>query len=276
MQPLLIIFCAFTRPWSVDLWLSNLAQVEHDPKRTSLCFIVDCDEPQIVNKLKAYADTKHYLEFRLKVNDDWEPNEVKLAIRRARIAEVKTQSCDLISQCEGDIVIGLEDDTVFDRLESFAPLYEPLINSDETIGFVEGVQMGRWGVNMIGAWKADNIQAPRKIRTLLPPHNKTLKLQTISAGGFYGYATRKQLYLDHEYFGSASQPWGPDVNYGIWLGRQGIGSLINWEVVFGHNDHGTIGYPDREPFSQQLAEVIYTKNEYGKWMREDHEKGRYA
>lgn len=273
MSPIITIFCSFTRSWAVDVWLDNLTHVEHDPTRTNLCVIVDCDEPSILKKLAEFAKARNYRSFHSRMNDDWEPNEVKLAIRRARIAEVKAQSCDLIAKCDGNIVIGLEDDTVFDSLPSFEPLYK-LIEQEDGIGFVEGVQMGRWGVNMIGAWQCDDANDPQRVRTMLPPSKGGL--QPICAGGFYGYATHKDLYLKHEYFGSASQPWGPDVNYGLWLRRMGYSCWINWDLVFGHNDHGTIGYPNKEPFSSQLAQVIYHKDSYGKWQRQDHEIGRYA
>lgn len=269
MHPELTIFCAFTRPWAYEDWLINLAAVKHEPALTNLCFIVDGNLPLIANMLKQFADKHHYKSFHIKVNDDWHPNEVRLAIRRMRVADVKNQSKDLIARTEAEIIIGLEDDTVFDRLESFEPLINPLLQSAE-VGYVEGVQMGRWGANMIGAWEADDLRNPLQVKTLLPGEG----LQEITGGGFYGYATRRRLYLNHEYYTSSGQPWGPDVNYGFWVNQQGFINLVNWSLMFGHRDHNQVLYPD-DP-QVRLAEIIYTKNEAtGKWERIDNEPSRY-
>ncbi len=273
MHPELAIYCAFTRPWAYEEWLENLAAVRHDPALTNLCFIVDGNFPLIANMLKQFAEKHNYKAFHVKVNDDWRPNEVRLAIRRMRVADVKNQSKDLIARTNAEIIIGLEDDTVFDRLESFEPLYKPLLESAE-VGYVEGVQMGRWGANMIGAWEADNLRNPLQVQTLLPPENPFENIQKITGGGFYGYATRRRLYLNHEYYTSSGQPWGPDVNFGFYVNQQGFECWINWNVLFGHRDHNVTLYPDSDRV--KLAQIIYNKNEdNGKWERTDYEKTRF-
>jgi hypothetical protein len=190
MHPVITIFCPFTRRWAIDRWLENLAAVEHWPDRTNLCFIVDGDEPYVSKALQRFADEKGYRNFQIKNNYGWAANETRLSIRRQRVAEIHEQAKDLISKCDGDIVIGLEDDTVFDRLGSFERLYRPFMHSNghSQIGFVEGVQMGRWGAQMIGAWLANDEQKPTYIETLLPAPNHGY--QEITGGGWYGYATR--------------------------------------------------------------------------------------
>lgn len=251
------IFCPFTRRWTVDRWLENLSKVDHDPSETNLCVIIDIDEPYILNMIRNFASP--YRSFYYKMNEQWQPNELKLGVRRARVAEVMNQAKDLVSRTDGEIVIGLEDDTVFDRLESFESLYKHL---DDSVGFVEGVQVGRWGVNMIGAWKVDLIDNPRQIRTLLP----SIGIQDISAGGLYGYAVKRELFLNHEFFTSTALPWGPDVNFGLWIRKQGLECLIDWSIVFGHQDHDSIAYPE----NRKLVEVSFTKNtNNGKWDRVD-------
>ena len=274
MHPIITIFCAFTRRWSVDRWLNDLANVEHDPSLTNLCFIIDTDEPYIRNMLRKFAEQRGYRSCYIEMNSDHHPNEVRLNIRRARIAEVKNQSKALIAQTDGEYIICFEDDTVLDRLENFDRLLDPLIKNDQ-IAFVQGVQMGRWGVNMIGAWQADDYLNPTRIETMLPPADNQ-DYEYITGGGWYGYATRRDLYLNIDYYWATSQPWGADVNNGFSLNRRGYKCLVDWETVFGHDDHGRVGYPDIAPFKDRLAKVIYTKDvTTGKWHREDHERGRY-
>lgn len=268
MQPVITIFCAFTRRWAVEDWLINLAGVQHDPAQTNLCIIVDCDEPYIANEVKKFAEERNYRSFHVKINSDWHPNETRLAIRRMRVADVHNQSKDLIALTDGEVIIGLEDDTLFDRLESFNRLYDPLIQNTN-IGFVEGVQVGRWGANMIGAWRANKVPNPTEIKTLLPGQG----YEEITGGGWYGYATRRHLYLYCEYYTSSAQPWGPDVNFGLWLRQQGYSCLVDWETVFGHRDFNMTLYPD-DP-KVRLSQIVYNKNvTTGKWERTDHEEAR--
>lgn len=268
MHPVITIFCAFTRRWAIESWLDNLANVQHDPALTNLCIIVDCDEPYINNMVKRFAEERGYRSFHSKINSDWHPNEVRLSIRRQRVADIHNQSKDLIALTDGEIIIGLEDDTVFDRLENFNSLIEPLKFHD--MAYVEGVQMGRWGANMIGAWLFNDVHSPSEVKTLLPDKD----YQSITGGGFYGYATKREQYLNHEYYTSSAQPWGPDVNYGVWLKQHGFNCVIDWNTIFGHRDYSKTLYPD-DP-DVRLAQIIYNKNVVtGKWDRTDREQTKY-
>lgn len=261
-QPIITIFCSFTRRWVLDRWLDNLNSSKHDPARTNLAIIVDTDEPGIYNRIKRYAEENGYRNFLGVINRDNAPNEVRIPIRRQAIAAMKNASKNLISQLDGDIVIGLEDDTVFTDLD-FARLYQPLLDNPK-FGFVQGVQCGRWGVKIVGVWKVDSPLFTEKAETLLLGQG----LQEIDAGGFYGYATRKSLYINHDYYSATTQPWGPDVNYGLWVRQQGFKCLVDWGLQFGHNDYDKILYPD-----EKVSKVVYTKDiTTGKWGRYDTDK----
>jgi hypothetical protein len=268
MQPVITIFCAFTRRWAIDRWLDNLANVEHDKSLTNLCCIIDTDEPAILVKLKKFAEKHGYRSFHYIMNTDWQPNESRVAIRRMRIADMKNQSKELVAKTDGQYIIGLEDDTVFDRLESFKQLYGPIVD-DSSIGFYQGVQMGRWGVRMLGVWKVDDPIKPMRAETVLPYNNQWTGMEEVDAGGFYGYATHRDLYLQHEYFTSSSQPWGPDVNFGLWVRNQDYLCMTDWEIVYGHNDYNNIGYPDKV----SLTKIVYTKDSNtGAWQRNDTDR----
>lgn len=244
--------------------MDDLAHVQHDPALTNLTVLVDIDEPYVVTAFRRFADERGYRSFHFRINEDHNPNEVRISARRLRIADMKNQSKDLILKTDGEYVIGFEDDTVFTRLDSFDRLLNPLLEDDK-VGFVEGVQCGRWGVNMIGAWSCDDFNFPQKVWTLLPGEG----YQEIDGGGFYGYATRRDLYLNCEYYSSSAQPWGPDVNFGLSLRNKGYKCLVDWETVYGHSVHGQILWPTTRP----LTSIIYTKNpQTGKWDRQDMDK----
>ena len=261
-QPPITIVCSFTRRWAVERWLSNLSATNIDPSQTYLAIIVDVDEPYIATQLKRYAEENGYAGIEVIINRENNPNEVRIPVRRQAIAAMKNQSKGLISMFPADIIIGLEDDTVFPDLD-FARLYEPILR-DDTVAFVEGVQCGRWGIKIIGAWSIDDYEFPQKAETLIPKEG----YQEIDAGGFYGYATTKKHYLNHDYYSATSQVWGPDVNYGLWLRNQGFTCLIDWQSVFGHNDYDNILYPD-----EKVSKVVYTRDiTTGKWGRNDTDK----
>jgi hypothetical protein len=262
MQPYIIITCAFTRRWAIERWLDDLASAKHDPSKTSLAFIIDADEPYILTCIKRFAEKYKYKDLLFYYNENNFPNEVRLSIRRLRIAEVKNQTKHLIAKLQGDIIVGLEDDTVFPGLDIMR-LIQPIIGTDQ-IGFVEGVQCGRHNLKMIGAWQVDNVRNPHLAETL---PLATAGLQDICAGGFYGYATRRDLYVQHEYYSSTNQPYGPDVNYGLWVQQQGYGCLIDWGIVFGHQDYERILYPD--PAKTEIVRAVKS-TVTGLWERKDH------
>lgn len=265
MHPIITIFCPFTRWWATEKWIEDLKNVDHDPGLTNLCFIIDGDQALIANTLKRFSEENNYRSCHIKINHDWNGNEMQIAIRRARIAEVKNQSKELVSQTDGEFIIGLEDDTDFSRLENFNGLINPMLHSKK-VGFVEGVEMGRWGANIIGAWLADDFNDPKEIKTLFPL-DKDPYVSVITGGGWYGYATRRDLYLNCEYYTSTAQPWGPDVNYGFWLNQKGYSCVIDWNIIFGHRDFNKTLWHNEH----KLIQVVYTKNpNTGKWDRTDN------
>lgn len=272
MHPIITIFCPFTREWAVEPWLEDLGNVEHDPALTNLCFIIDGNHHLIANTLKQYADKHGYRSFHVKINEDYHVNEVRLAIRRQRIAEIKNQSKDLVRRTDGEYIIGLEDDTVFDRLNNFMQLIQPMIDNPD-VAFVEGVQLGRWGANMVGVWLADDNYTPLRIETLQPPPKGAGNHEHISGGGWYGYATPRWHYLNAEYHCSSTEPFGPDVNYGLWLNGLGKTCLVDWSINFGHRDYNKVMYAD-DP-SVIVANIVFDKDNDGLWKRQDNEGSRY-
>lgn len=255
-----IVFCAFTRRWAVERWIEGFEALDYPKHLISLAFIIDCDEPLIYQALRRLG-ARGYRTWKIEMNEQFAPNEVRINARRLRIADIKNQSKALIKDLEGEFVLGFEDDTVFTNPQTIQHLLAPF-RELPNIGYVEGVQCGRWGEKMVGAWIVDDLEYPTRAETILPPEGNQNVLGSIDGGGFYGYATRKHHYLDHEYFWSG-QPWGPDVNYGLWLRRQMFNCLIDWGLVFGHNDHNALLFPDGS-----ITKVVYNlDNITNQWGR---------
>lgn len=245
MQPIVTIFCSFTRQWAIDKWIENLKELDYPKNLINLALIVDIDDPWIAAKLVALKD--EYRDFEIQVNRDHHPNEVRPIERRKRIAEVKQQSKKLVKSLKSDYVLGLEDDTVFDDL-CIERLLVPF--TIYNVGMVEGVQCGRWHNKMIGAWQFDDIEKPQELVTLLPG----VGFQEIDAGGFYGYIITRENYLAIPY-NYNNEVWGPDVNAGLWLKRQGFNNYIDWDMNFGHNVGDKILWPDTDLVQYKFRKI---------------------
>lgn len=262
-QPIITIFCAFSRPTMVKDWLENLRIVEHDPARTHLAFILDAKMPEAHRLLKGFASQYNYASLEILHNHENEPKG-GIQARRGRIAFVKNQSKDIIKKHHTEYVIGLEDDTIF-NFKCFCRLLEPLM-TDETVGMVEGVQSGRWGCPYVGVWSVDDFEFVQRASTMFLPEQRGLELdyEDIDAGGFYYYATRPELYLEHDYSWSG-EPWGADVNFGLFVRNKGFRCLVDWQSRCGHRVEGKQPlYPDPKTVS-----VCYYKRDDGKWERQD-------
>lgn len=265
-QPIITIFCAFSRPTMVDPWLHNLALVEHDPSRTHLAFVLDTKMVKAFETLKKFAKQYSYASIEILHNHDNEPVG-SISGRRGRIAFVKNQSKDIIRKHKSQYVIGLEDDTVFE-FKCFCRLLEPY-SRIEDLGFVEGVQAGRWGCPYVGVWSVDDYEFVQRIESLTLPEQEPRSTvddkgyEPIDGGGFYYYATPTELYLEHDYSWSGEY-WGADVNYGLWLRNKGYKCLVDWQSRCGHRTlDNKILYPTEDTVS-----VCYYKRD-NKWERQD-------
>jgi hypothetical protein len=247
MEPI-TVFCPFTRLEMVDRWFNDLYSTDLEPENTNLCFIIDTDEDEpliyakIMNQMNTHEPFRRFLIAR---NSEHHVNEVNIPIRRQRIAEIHEQSKALIHACDGKFVLGLEDDTVFTGL-SVTRLYDKA--KFDQVGFVSAYEAGRWHQKIIGIWDFDNPLDPKECWTLLPGKN----YEEIDAAGFYCYLTHVELYLEHEYSSEIWQPWGPDVNYGLWLRQLGYKNYVDWEQPCGHEDDGIVISPDHQLFSEHF------------------------
>lgn len=251
-MPLITVFCPFTRPELVYQWFECLYTTDLDPASTNLCFIVDCDEPKIYARIMDHMNMHPFRKFMIIRNYDHHVNPINIPIRRKRIAEIHEQVKDVIASLDGEYVFGLEDDTVFTGLQVHR-LLEPFSDifprdAKTKVGFVTAYEAGRWQNKIIGAWNFDNVEDPKECWTLLPDKG----YEEIDAAGFYCYLTPTDLFVKAPYTSEIWQPWGPDVNYGLWLRKQGYSNYVDWEQPCGHYDQGIIIQPMSQLYSEHF------------------------
>lgn len=153
--------------------------------------------------------------------------------RRRHIANIHNQMGELIADC--DWVFAIEDDGILppDALEKLVKNAEKL----EDVGVVSGVELGRWGIPYVGAWRVDDVFEPKKVYSL---DNKALEggVEELDGCGMFCALVRADCYKSHPFF--ATNGLGPDVNLGIYIRQQGYKNYIDWSIHVTHltNRHG--------------------------------------
>jgi hypothetical protein len=161
-----------------------------------------------------------------------EPKRLNVMDRRKRIAAHHNQAKDLIEHDTG-YVFSVEDDTTFGR-QALNQLRKIAI-SHRAFGMVEGVELGRWGIPYVGAWKADDIYDPKLLTSVLNKYgpNMDTMSENIDAGGLYCALIKADLYKLHTF--TSANGLGPDVNLGLELRQLGYENFIAWNVPCTHH-----------------------------------------
>lgn len=182
------------------------------------------------------------------------PIEPSVTERRKRIVQVNNEARDLIG--DTDYVISVEDDTIIPE-DAFEKLL--YMATTKEIGTAQGVQVGRWGIQMIGAWRVNDVHNPTEALTLPYISTDARVIEKIDAGGWYCYITPTKLFKEIER-GWHGEPYGPDVVYGLELRKKGYQNYIDWSLVTGHQKGARVLWPDAE-----YLQTVYYKD--GKRIR---------
>lgn len=146
--------------------------------------------------------------------------------RRKKIALIHNTLKEHIPKCE--YIFGIEDDTIVPKNAINELVY--LLN-DRRVGIVSGVEVGRHGIKYVGAWETDDVDLPSQLQTIV---QKQHVIQEVDATGLYCFMVRKELYMNHTFKVFEANSFGPDLDYGLELRRQGYKHFVNWNVRCGH------------------------------------------
>ena len=213
--------------------ISGLELLDCNPKTTNILCIVDGSDELYVKTRNLIADTKFNNRLTVRSSSPTEAPRINIQERRRRICAIHNQARQLISQ-DGllDYVFLCEDDTTF-KPDTLKKLLDAAI-SKSAIGFIEGVELGRWGTPYVGAWLADDIYNTKKITSVDNEYREgNRSVESIDAGGFYCALVKASLYKNH--FFSSENGLGPDVNFGLELRRAGYENYVHWGVPCDHH-----------------------------------------
>lgn len=265
-------------PMSRDSSVGNIiSQIAHlDMQKLKVDILIIADNPKITRPRVEELMRSCKVDQRYKLADVIPTNlipvaEGNIARRRLRIAEVFNIAKQHIPE-DSDLVFCVEDDTKLEN-NHFANLYQSWKTFKELktpngrkmnikLGFISGIQVGRWGYRMIGVWKADeenwNTKKDPKILSTVP-YNQNALYSKADAAGFYCFIIERNLFVESNFY---ANDFGPDVNFGLDLRRKGYINIIDWSVKTGHITPYATLYPEEG----KVVVVKYEKKD-GKWER---------
>ena len=225
------IIIPISRPDYLDKVFHSLEMLKCDPAETNLLAIVDGPADLFLNVRNRVEMSRFAQRLAIQFNSKHKLRHYDLLGRRMRIADIHNEIRKHIWDC--DFIFGLEDDTIipFNALQKLMRAY----GMNPYAGFIEGVEVGRWGIPYIGAWKIDDVYDTKRIESIAV-QDALMKdpVQPIDAGGMYCFLTRSENYLNHEFKPFDRNALGPDVDWGIELRRQGLMNFIDWSILCTH------------------------------------------
>lgn len=241
--------------------ITAIELLQCDKNTTNILCIVDGKEALYLRARNLINDMK-YLE-RLTVRAKLDDNRSNLDVptRRRRITEIHNQAKTYIKHNEG-YVLSIEDDTTFSP-NALQKLLD-VATRTRAFGMAEGVELGRWGVPYVGAWRADNIYETTQLTSLenINPIPIGQPATNIDAGGLYFALIKASLYKQHEF--TCENGLGPDINFGLENRRLGYENFIVWQVPCTHYNN-VMGNQITITPNEPTTIVTLTKESDTKW-----------
>lgn len=261
------IFMPITRAWRVDAIAQMLAKLDTTGYHCTLLVCIDSTEITEHYVRNAFEKWEVPFNYRIIHTGAQPAGEVRMATRRDHIRDMLNFSKGHIRE-DSDMVFMVEDDTditasaLRDLMSNFAHLETAGIK----VGLIEGVQVGRHGYRMIGAWRCNDLENPTVMETI--PFTRKYLLEKIDGGGLYCFVTPTHLFKSHEFYWH-DECFAPDVTYGIELRKQGYENFIDWSVTAGHvqRDLSTL------VANENCVVVRYEKQPEGHWLLVNQGKG---
>lgn len=225
---MITIILPISRDTFLDRLFASLELLKCDRSSTNLLVIVDGKPDLYVKVRNKVQDTKFREKLTIHFKSEHKLRHYDVMARRLRISDIHNEIKQHIWAC--DYVMGIEDDTLVPP-NALEKLLKNFTNNPHA-GFIEGVELGRWGVPYVGAWRFDDIYEPTKIRSILKV--KPGDVEKIDAGGFYCFMSKLDTYETHDFKPFDNNALGPDVNYGIQLRRQGYENFVDWSIRCTH------------------------------------------
>lgn len=169
-MPVTTIILPISREQHLLKVFASLELLECDRERTSLLAFVDGEADLYMTARNLVEQSKFAKRLCFQGNISGERREFSINTRRRRIAAIHNEIQKLIKPCE--YVFLIEDDGVLpsDALSRLSADYQ----AHPFAGFIEGVELGRWGIPHVGAWQADDVYDMKRLESAIPARPELL------------------------------------------------------------------------------------------------------
>lgn len=256
----LTIFIPLTRADRVQAMAEQLAKLD-SPVVARVLVIIDTDKISEDTVRRSFEG--HAVPFEVDVysTGEKEPPGFGTMTRRTRIANTFTLAQQkILPEFRDGYVFVLEDDSNIEPhylnalLANFGTL---TLQAQVKVGIMSGLQAGRWGLKMIGAWKVDSPAEPTRAWTI--PFSRESIFDEVDATGFYCMLTRAEMFCKAQ-FRWNGEAYGPDVIYGLDCRNAGYRNFVDWTLLVPHvADKGVI------TVDEECQQVKYELRD-GKWQ----------
>lgn len=242
-----LLVLPLTRRWAIDIQAKQLAALNRTSIDLHLLVNIDTDDFNASQVIDAFNKHEMTIPYTIHHTKKFAPQEVRVFARRDRIRDMLNALQETIRKKQLDtneFMFMVEDDTMIEAgaLQRLLADWRELTSAGVKVGLIEGAQVGRHGIRMIGAWRMDDLENPTVMSTI--PYNRTDLFEKIDGGGLYCFITPMNLFLEHTFYWT-HECFSVDVTYGIELRKKGYTNIIDWSVVAGHTDqHGLVLVPN--------------------------------
>lgn len=210
----------------VDRVLTNIELLETGKHKVSLLVIVDGPNDLFIKVRNRISKLKYEDSLCIPFESTHKLRHFDVLGRRMRISDIHNQIKKNLNKC--DYILSLEDDTLIPH-NTLELLYNEY-TKDPYMGFISGLEIGRWGHPHIGAWKVDDLYNITEITSIDKPES----VQEVDAAGFYCMLTPFEVYMSHEFKPFGNNQLGPDVDYGLELRKQGYINKVHNQILCTH------------------------------------------
>lgn len=231
------VVLTLTRKWRQEAIVDQLCSTDWGNDEVTFYILIDTTDIYWKDLRREFHERSNELpeNLRLIFNSTGNPNTVfwdKYA-RRKRIASQMNLARELVEEC--DFVWILEDDTIWpaSALRQLKIAFKAL-NGAQDVAMVSGLQVGRWGYKMLGAWKCDDVRDPHEWHTISPKIVDGLyDVEEVDATGLYCALVSFRDFKDTP-FRIDPVGLGPDVLFGLDLRKQGKRIFVMPDLHCGH------------------------------------------
>jgi hypothetical protein len=226
----------------------KLELLDCDPKETGMFLYIDGDL-QLFEIAQTCLTNSKFGYKEIKYRRKGLPNVGHILSRRRRIADIHNEIKEIIPTSE--FVFLIEDDTLIepDALQKLFYIFTQAPN----VGFVSGVQIGRWGYGHIGAWRYENdtIMSIPKMEGIVQ----------VDAAGLYCCLISTTIYKSHT-FEPFDKILGPDFDFGVKLREKGYINYVDFSVMCNHlTKRGSIDFTNTD-----IVQVGFVKDHNNEWL----------